>query len=243
MLGKSHMVVTAGVFNTVALTSYFSYVLEHSGTLEKVNPNHIQDMTGVMATFPHFLLYFVTNSFSSFLGLDWSQFAMYFNGYSIYGHKFSIGIIFHVLLLLGCVIIGSLSPDIDSEKSYMGRYIKPLSSWIPHRTITHTFWTVLVLSILSYFIKSYYFNAFLFGYVFHIVEDSFSKQGIAWFRPFYGYIKYNNGAVMKRGRHPKFFYYRTGSTVESAIRYVFFIINFILICLWVWIIGVGLQTL
>lgn len=85
---------------------------------------------------------------------------MYFNGYSIYGHKFSIGIIFHVLLLLGCVIIGSLSPDIDSEKSYMGRYIKPLSSWIPHRTITHTFWTVLVLSILSYFIKSYYFNAF-----------------------------------------------------------------------------------
>lgn len=124
-----------------------------------------------------------------------------------------------VLSLMLLFILGSLLPDIDSENSTLGRYVKLISRNIPHRTITHTLWVVIVLGLLVYVLDSIYLLALTLGYVFHIVEDSFSKQGICWLYPISRYDSFGSGATVKRrwkGRKP-LFAYRTGGSFELVV--------------------------
>lgn len=79
--------------------------------------------------------------------------------------------------------LGSVLPDIDSEDSTIGKYIKPISRAIPHRTITHTIWAVLLLGGLAWVFESIHLAALTLGYFIHIVQDSFSDKGIRWFYP------------------------------------------------------------
>lgn len=88
---------------------------------------------------------------------------------------------------LSCIMLafalGTILPDIDSPNSTIGKYVKPISELIPHRTITHTLWAVLLLGGLTWWFESIYLLALTLGYTLHILEDSFSKQGIRWLYP------------------------------------------------------------
>lgn len=109
-------------------------------------------------------------------------------------------------------MIGLLLPDIDAETSTLGRYVKFISRAIPHRTITHTIWAVLLLAGATWYFESPLLLALTLGYFLHILQDTFSKQGIAWFYPIIGrYDTYASGATMKRGRKGNFAYSAGGS--------------------------------
>lgn len=82
-----------------------------------------------------------------------------------------------------CFTLGSILPDIDSEDSTIGRYILPISRVIPHRTVTHTAWIVILLFLLAWLFQSFYLSALALGYFLHIIQDSFSDKGIRWFYP------------------------------------------------------------
>src|SRR5690554_7007684 len=90
---------------------------------------------------------------------------------------------FHFIAHSAALLFGVLLPYIDSETSTLGRYVKPIARVIPHRTFTHTLWAVLVLGILSVFVDNGYLYMLTLGYTLHIVEDTFSRQGICWLYP------------------------------------------------------------
>lgn len=149
-----------------------------------------------------------------------------------------IGVVTVVLLFMGSsdytttlmfmsawFIFGSVFPDIDSEKSTLGRYIKPISELIPHRTITHTIWVVLLLGVAAWYFSSIYVLMFTLGYTIHIIQDSFSRQGIAWLYPFTRYSSFSGGATVKKGRRNPIFSYRTGESVEMGILYLSILIH------------------
>lgn len=118
---------------------------------------------------------------------------------------------FFVLAAFG---FGSLLPDIDSENSTLGRYVSIISYVIPHRTITHTLWVVIALSSLAYYTGSLFTLALTLGYTIHIIQDSFSKQGIVWLYPVIGtYDMYPGSTLMKKGRNATLSY-NTGGLGE-----------------------------
>ena len=123
-----------------------------------------------------------------------------------------------------CYVLGSLLPDIDSEGSTIGRYIKPIARTIPHRTITHTLWFILVFAIISWFTTSIYLWAMTLGIIIHIIQDSFSRQGIAWLYPVVGGYRQYGYATVKKGRNPSFGY-AVGGVFEDIIFYASLVIN------------------
>lgn len=153
-------------------------------------------------------------------------FGMYFVPESPYG--------FHVATVIMAFTLGALLPDIDSEDSSIGRYFRPISRLIEHRTVTHTIWAVMILGGLGWYFDSIHVLALAAGYALHIVQDSFSKQGIAWFYPIGGYDKFGSGAVMKKGRRKPKFAYKTGGTGETVLFYGSIGIHVLCIGLAVW---------
>lgn len=116
-----------------------------------------------------------------------------------------------VALILLTFTLGTLLPDIDSEESSIGRYFGLLSRIIPHRTITHTIWIVIMLAAAAWSLQSIYLAALTLGYTLHILEDSFSNQGICWFYPVIGkYVTRSDGKTMKVGRNTTFAYTQGG---------------------------------
>lgn len=110
-----------------------------------------------------------------------------------------------VLFLTGCLL-----PDIDQEKSTLGKIIH-----IPvqHRTWTHTIWIVAILAILSIFVPCLFWLCL--GCMLHIFYDSLSKGGICWFYPISQYKTWTSGAQVKKNH--KIYLYRTGETSELII--------------------------
>lgn len=122
---------------------------------------------------------------------------------------------------------GSLFPDIDEERSTLGRYVPVISRNIPHRTFTHTVWLLIPLYGLAWYLGNPFLFAFALGAMCHIIEDSFSKQGICWFYPVIGkYDSYGGGAVKKRGRKTTFAY-ATGGLFETVALYGSFALNLV----------------
>lgn len=120
---------------------------------------------------------------------------------------------------------GSLFPDIDEERSTLGRYVPFISRNIPHRTFTHTVWLLIPLYGLAWYLENPFLLAFALGATCHIIEDSFSKQGICWFYPLIGkYDSYGSGAVKKRGRKTAFAY-TTNGVFEKVAFYGSFAVN------------------
>lgn len=106
-------------------------------------------------------------------------------------------------------LFGTLLPDIDSPDSLIGRFV-----YIPieHRTWTHTIWFVAV-----FFVGGYHIIWFVWiglGYLFHLFWDNLSVCGVCFFYPFSNYIKYDNGAKIKKN-HVGF--YHTGEQSENNI--------------------------
>ena len=89
-----------------------------------------------------------------------------------------------------CAIIGSLLPDVDSPRSYIGR-VMPFAS-IPierrwgHRTITHSLLCMFALSVVTSPLLAYQtacYAAILLGYMSHLIADSATKSGVPLFYP------------------------------------------------------------
>lgn len=89
---------------------------------------------------------------------------------------------------LGVVVAGSLLPDIDHPKSWVGRRTRPLSTAIAttfsHRGITHSAIAVIALALLlthaGY--QRAGIAALVIGYLSHLAADMLTPQGLrlAW---------------------------------------------------------------
>lgn len=114
--------------------------------------------------------------------------------------------------------LGAVFPDIDEPNSYIGRRLNGISKSFKilfgHRGMTHSIVGWLAAAFILYTIHIsfslpielvYWFSA---GYLAHLVEDSFSKNGIAWLQPL----------TKKRFQSGfKIIYYTTGSLIENLI--------------------------
>lgn len=228
MLGKTHVVGSLALAH-IGLLGYSKYITRDGATAEVIDvfglplglPESTTDYGLIVTTVLFFVLLLLRLGNKKFL-----------IGYAIATVFGIIGLkiipdspdIFVLGIALLLFTLGSVFPDIDSEKSTIGRYFKPISASIPHRTITHTFWVVAILGGLSWYFGTIYLAAFTLGYAIHILEDSFSKQGIAWFYPIGGYDSFSGGGVIKRGRKA-IFAYSTGGTGETIIFVLAIIIH------------------
>ncbi|TPR40650.1 metal-dependent hydrolase [Apilactobacillus micheneri] len=138
------------------------------------------------------------------------------------------------LLISGTEIIGiwigAQLPDIDQKQTKINKKVglaaKPMTWW-GHRTWSHTIWIIALLFFISYYLSSndylngqfLFDNSFLkllyygvsFGTLLHIIEDSFSIEGVRWFYPFD-----KNVNVRKKG----FFRYKVGGKKENLILFI-----------------------
>ena len=134
------------------------------------------------------------------------------------------------------ILLGSLLPDLDHEKSILGRFVHIN---VPHRTWTHAIWWPVVLMLLGPC------NLFLFwigaGWLWHEVWDNASKAGDCFFYPISRPIVYainSHGQVYraKKGTNParsfrikknhKAWLYRAGQLSEKVVVYVACFVNF-----------------
>lgn len=118
------------------------------------------------------------------------------------------------------LVLGSLLPDIDHPKSFIGKHNQLVSQvtnkTLGHRGATHSLVVAFGIYFIFLFIAKKYFSASamltpfwtLVGYLLHLVEDSFSKNGIHWFWPL---------SKKKKSRRKKVFYYRTGQLSEYLV--------------------------
>jgi inner membrane protein len=91
-------------------------------------------------------------------------------------------------ICLGLVVAGSLLPDIDHPKSWVGRRTRPISTVIAsalgHRGITHSALAVIGLTMLL--LHAGYWrggvSALAIGYLSHLAADMLTPQGLrlAW---------------------------------------------------------------
>lgn len=117
------------------------------------------------------------------------------NSYSLYSHD-----LLSQTAFIGAGCLGALLPDCDSKNSLINK-ILPLKIYkhLHHRGITHTLLGLLIFCLLLASLENIlhlnsfwqYFNAYLMtGYLMHLVEDSFSLDGINWFYPLTSYDQY-----------------------------------------------------
>lgn len=114
--------------------------------------------------------------------------------------------------------LGVSFPDIDEPHSWIGCRTRGISDLINkifgHRGITHSlagvilvFLTVVLMVSLTNF-KAIIGLYFVFGYLLHVLEDSFSKSGVKWLTPLSEQKFQSGGGIV---------YYKTGSLVENFI--------------------------
>lgn len=125
------------------------------------------------------------------------------------------GIDFHMqiaAIVLGFVFfyLGTLLPDIDTEKSLLGRIFHLP---IEHRTWTHAVWFPLLFVVIGFWFAPFWWLAF--GYVLHLFFDSLSRGGICWLYPFRRYIGFDSGAKVAKGHRIKL--YSTGEISEYIV--------------------------
>ncbi|WP_208558935.1 metal-dependent hydrolase [Marinilactibacillus kalidii] len=117
--------------------------------------------------------------------------------------------------------VGAVFPDIDEPNSYIGRRLKGVSGGVKglfgHRGLTHSLVGLIAISYLFYIIAQWLsfpvelIQWFSLGYLAHLIEDSFSKKGIAWLQPF-SKKSFQSGF--------KIIYYSTGGLAEQVIFFV-----------------------
>jgi membrane-bound metal-dependent hydrolase YbcI (DUF457 family) len=115
------------------------------------------------------------------------------------------------LYLLGCLL-----PDVDISSSWLGRFVCVFGG---HRTWTHALWVPMALVAWWVFDPRRAWVLWLvFGYVAHLILDSWSAMGICWFWPYPGYRVYGRGARVKKSKlHKAFSFYHTGTDEEQRV--------------------------
>ncbi|SDY04255.1 metal-dependent hydrolase [Flavobacterium degerlachei] len=107
---------------------------------------------------------------------------------------FSINI-FANPVFISVTVIGSLLPDIDHTKSWIGKSVYPIAKWLSrnygHRTITHSLLFLVGVFLISLFIEknfraNYSISIILFFSILsHFIFDMVTLAGIPLFYPFY----------------------------------------------------------
>ncbi len=107
---------------------------------------------------------------------------------------FSINI-FANPIFISVTILGSLLPDIDHTKSWIGKSVYPIAKWLSrnygHRTITHSIFFLIGIFLISLFIEKnfridYSISTILFFSILsHLIFDMVTIAGIPLFYPFY----------------------------------------------------------
>jgi membrane-bound metal-dependent hydrolase YbcI (DUF457 family) len=105
------------------------------------------------------------------------------------------------------LFVGSVLPDIDCEKSMLGRYFHLP---VKHRTFTHSILFLIPAAVGAFFWSPLLWLAF--GMFSHMFCDSFSKAGVCWFWPLSRYKHYESGAFVKKEHFLKL--YETGGVME-----------------------------
>lgn len=241
MLGRTHVVGSLAVVH-VGLLAYTSHINKDAQVT-------LQDKVKTVFGFPFGL----TVSFAEYLLISavMTLFVLFLlrvgksQLLTIYAGSIGIALIilalafdtkyaFALALILLSFGLGTLLPDIDSETSTIGRYVLPISRAIPHRTITHTIWAVILILAFGIYFGSIYLCALALGYALHIAEDSFSNQGICWFYPLFGkYDYFAGGGAKKRGRKTTFAY-RTGGLGETLVFYGAIVIHLVCVTIVSW---------
>ena len=98
-------------------------------------------------------------------------------------------------LFITATVVGSLLPDIDHTKSWIGKSVYPLAKWLSrnygHRTITHSLGFLIAVYLISIFIEKnfrpdYSISTILFFSILsHYIFDMVTIAGIPLFYPFY----------------------------------------------------------
>ena len=145
------------------------------------------------------------------------------------------------IIILAATAIGASLPDIDEYNSSASKKsIINFSLFLKHRGITHSFLGWAIFTTLLYyamnkflpirinnFTSQNYWSAIWFGlvigYFLHLIEDSFSKQGVDWLAPFY-----------KKKRRLRF-YYKVGGCFESFINIISYVAVIVMTFYWIWI--------
>jgi inner membrane protein len=91
-------------------------------------------------------------------------------------------------LSVAFVVSGSLLPDIDHPKSWVGRRLRPVStllaSVLGHRGVTHS--AVAIVALVAWFVHIGYRRAWIcglvIGYLSHLMADMLTHRGLrlAW---------------------------------------------------------------
>ena len=107
---------------------------------------------------------------------------------------FSINIFANPVFIV-LTILGSLLPDIDHTKSWIGKSVYPIAKWLSrnygHRTITHSIFFLVGIFLISLFIEKnfredYSISTILFfSMLSHLIFDMVTLAGIPLFYPFY----------------------------------------------------------
>jgi len=94
----------------------------------------------------------------------------------------------HLVIGFLAVLVGTLLPDIDHPKSWVGKRAKMLSYPIilifGHRGITHSLLIVGALFYTAFALDSWLLNWFAIGYVGHLIGDYLTDSGIPLFYPY-----------------------------------------------------------
>jgi inner membrane protein len=86
---------------------------------------------------------------------------------------------------LAALMLGSLLPDIDSTKSFLGSKLLIIGFIFRHRGIFHSLIAIISLGALSYYLMGIQVTlAFLAGYAIHLLLDMLTHEGITPFFPF-----------------------------------------------------------
>ncbi|MBI4439372.1 metal-dependent hydrolase [Candidatus Woesearchaeota archaeon] len=127
-----------------------------------------------------------------------------------------------ILFVILVILFGAL-PDIDTDKSVVGRKFPLISKFIgfffSHRGIFHTIYVPLLLFVLfSYYTGFSMAVAVALGYLSHLAGDALTIQGIRPFHPLHN--------LEIRG------FLTTGSFAESILLIAIFIIDISLVVRW-----------
>jgi inner membrane protein len=106
--------------------------------------------------------------------------------------------IFSNILFFVAVCLGSILPDIDHTRSWIGKFFYPLAKWLDkrfgHRTVTHSFLFLISVTVICR-ITEYYFNSgnsdftviLFFSVLSHLLLDMATLHGVPLFYPFKRY--------------------------------------------------------
>ena len=145
------------------------------------------------------------------------------------------------IIILAATAIGASLPDIDEYNSSASKKsVINFSLFLRHRGITHSFlgWAIFsggLYYLMNKFIpirinnltSQNYWSALWFGlvigYFLHLIQDSFSKQGVEWLAPFY----------KKKKKSP--FHYKVGGCFKKFLTIMSYLAVITITFYWIWI--------